>query len=148
MTTIATRDHLPFVRRDREGDLHHWSPVRQHGACYETTTALGNAWVDTLGQLARVDEHEAYIATLHALLSPNWSGECGEEEGFADALARVAVIGWRALRAADGEVTVKGFDPSLARWCSLLTRLEVMEAQLKSPNVTPWRTMEEARPRA
>ena|SRR3569623_385134 len=142
--TIATRDHLPFVRRDREGNLYHWSPTRIPNADYDTTTALGTAWVDTLAQLAAVDEHEAYIALIHVLLSPNWNVECGEEEGFADALARLAIIGWRALRAPEGQGIVKMFDPQLSRWCSLLQRLELREAQLKALNVTPWRTMEDA----
>jgi len=142
--TIATRDHLPFVSRDREGNLYHWSPVRIPDADYETTTAQGTAWVDTLGQLARVDEHEAYITLIHALLSPNWNGECGEEEGFADALARIVIIGWRAIRAPDGEGFVRIFDPTLSHWCSLLQRVELREAQLKALNITPWRTMQEA----
>ena len=144
-TTIATRDDLPCVSRDSEGNQQHWFSTHSSTDCYDTTTALGAACVDAIAQLARVDEHEAYIAIKHALLSPHWNEEGGEEEGFADAIARIVIIGWRGIRTPDGEAFVKIFDPTLAHWCSLMQRVELREAQLKALNVTLWRTMDDAR---
>jgi len=66
-----------------------------------------------------------------------------EEEGFADAIARLLIIAWRAIYAREGEGFAKIFDPTLALWCSLQQRVEVMEAHFKSLNITPWRTMQQ-----
>jgi hypothetical protein len=82
--------------------------------------------------LARVDEHEAHTAIVQALTSRTWNDQCAEKYGLADGLARLALIGLRAIAAGEGCPFSLEFDVERARQALLAIRVEVMEAQLKA----------------
>ena len=143
-TDITSSDDLPFTARDGAGGSVDWHPARSTHSP-EAAMRQGLAYAEALAALARVDEHAAWQAAKLALQAREWNGQCAEEDGFADGLARAAVVGWRAM--AQGEDLLPfdtHFDPVAAEWHSLHRRVALMEAQLKALGKTPWRTDAEA----
>lgn len=140
---ITSRDDLPFTTRTATGDFTPWHP-ESHSNATEAGMQYGLDAVDAIAQLADVDEYEAHTAIVQALLSPDFSCEGAQERGFADGLARLVMIGLRAQAHADAMPFDTRFDPQHAHWCSLNTRADLMEMQLKEAKMTPWRTYAEA----
>jgi hypothetical protein len=143
-TDITTLDELSFVVRDDDDIRMYWQPTRgthspTAGMDYGRQCALRE-----LAQLACVDEHDAHTAIAHALTSRAWNGDCAEEVGMADGLARLVIIGLRALAAEQEMPFSTLFDPQHAEWCSLHRRVDIYEAQFKSLKITPWRTYGQA----
>jgi hypothetical protein len=141
--TITSRDDLPFTTRTATDDIEPWHPQR-HIDSPEDGFQNGLDAVDAIAQLADVDEYEAHTAIVLALLSPSFNHQGAEERGFTDGLARLAMIGLRAKTHADEVPFVAHFDPVHAHWCSLNTRADLMELQLKDAKMKPWRTYAEA----
>jgi len=143
-TEITSLDDLSFVVRDDDDIRVHWQPQRgKHSP--EAGMAYGRDCVlRELAQLACVDEHDAYTAITHALTSRAWNGECAEEVGMADGLARLAIIGMRAMMAKEEIPFGTTFDPKHAEWCSLHQRVDIYEAHFKALKVKPWRTYKQA----
>jgi hypothetical protein len=139
---ITSSDDLPFVARDGAGERLDWHPQRL--AMPSEASQRGRDYVAALAALARVDEHAAWAAAQAVLLARTWDAQCWEEEGFSDALARAAVVGWRAMAHARQLPFDTHFDPLSAEYRSLHQRVMLMEAQLKALKQKPWRTFEEA----
>jgi hypothetical protein len=140
MTTLpASRDDLPFTARAASGEREPWQPARCPES-YDTAAAHGRAALASVAQLARTDEYEAYAALAEALTAASWNPVGGEEAGFADAVARLALVGLRAQRERAALPFEPVFDAARAHWFSLNTRVELMEAQLKALKLTPWRS--------
>ena len=143
-TEITTLDDLSFVVRDDDDIRIYWQPQR---GTHSPTAGMeyGRRCVlHELAQLANVDEHDAYTAITHALTSRAWNGDCAEEVGAADALARLVMIGLRAVMAKEEMPFATTFDPQHAEWCSLHRRVDIFEAHFKSLKVKPWRTYGQA----
>jgi len=143
-TEITTLDDLSFTACDADGIRCDWQPDRD-ALSPPAAMHYGLACVTReLAQLARVDEHDAYSAIVQALTSHTWNDQCSEEYGFADGLARLAIIGLRAV-AKGGECPFDTeFEPERAYHAALATRVQAMEAQLKALKVKPWRTVGQA----
>jgi hypothetical protein len=144
ITEITTRDDLSFVTRDDDDLRVDWHPVRR---THSPTAAMEYGRLCAmreLAQLADVDEHDAYTAITHALTSRSWNTQCGEEVGMIDGLARLAIIGLRAIATKQEMPFSTLFDPQHAEWCSLHRRVDIMEAHFKTLKIKPWRTYGQA----
>jgi hypothetical protein len=141
---ITSPDELSFVARDREGARCDWQPARD-ASSPEAGLRRGLVYVQyEIAQLARADEYDAYTALTQALTAATWDGQRAEEVGFADGVARLALIGLRALASPRKLPFDTQFDPRQAQWCALHARLELMEAQLRALKITPWRNRAQA----
>jgi len=143
--TITSRNDLSFTARDDAGATLDWHPGRHnmlvsHDACVKR----GLEFFEDLEKLADVDEFDAYTAIRLALCSNAWKPDCGEEMGFADAIARAVIIGLRAMREKGILPFDRFFDPTHSQWCSMQERIELAELQLARFKQKPWRTYEEA----
>jgi hypothetical protein len=142
-TELSCTDDLPFTARDAAGGRLDWHP-RRVAHSHEAAMQRGRDYAAALAVLAGVDEYEAWAAAKAALLAREWNGQCSEEDGFADGLARAAVVGWRAMAQGEGLPFDTSFEPTSAQWFSLNRRVELMEAQLKSLKRKPWRSYADA----
>jgi hypothetical protein len=143
-TEITTLDDLSFVIRDDDDIRIDWHPVRR---THSPTAAMEYGRLCAmreLAQLAEVDEHDAYMAITRALTSRTRNTQCGEEVGMIDGLARLAMIGLRALSATQEMPFSTLFDPHHSEWCSLHRQVDVMQAQFKALKIKPWRTYGQA----
>lgn len=76
-----------------------WNPTRSSEYWAENVNT-GHGYFDQVAALARFDEVDAFRAIRYAITSSRWRvGGTGEEAGFAEAIARAAVVGLAALRA-------------------------------------------------
>ena len=144
-SSITSRDDLPFTAHAANGELEPWQPKR-HPRCHDSGVQSGLDAVAALGRLAEVDEYEAYIATVDALLSPSF-GRLGEELGLVEGLAGLAMVGLRAQAERGALPFDPRFDAHEVKHCTLLLRAELMEQQLKKAKMRPWRTQADARQR-
>lgn len=116
---IRSRDDLSFTRRDEQGRLINWSVAHGQDDDWGAAFAQGAAFFAEVAQLAEFDEAEACKAIQTALSGPafdhaqqgGFSGAWGQECGFAEAVARAAIAGLRALREGD----VAPFEPHASR---------------------------------
>jgi hypothetical protein len=143
-TDISCLDDLSFTACDADGIRSEWQPERGALSIPAAMIYGLNCVTREIAQLARVDEHDAYTAIVQALTARTWNDQCAEEYGFADGLARLALIGLRALAMGEDCPFPTEFDVERARQASLAIRVEVMEAQLKALKVKPWRTYAQA----
>lgn len=92
---IMTRDDLSFTRRDGEGRLDNW-PRKNPGVAEDW--GKGMAFFDAeVSSLALHDETEAFNAIRFAIISMG-GHYTNLEIGFADRVARAAVLGLRVMR--------------------------------------------------
>ncbi|PWY39831.1 MULTISPECIES: hypothetical protein [Pseudomonas] len=95
MNAIQTRDDLSFTRRDSEGRLVNW-PRNNPGVASDWKKGIGLFECEVY-ELAAHDETEAFHAIEFAI-----TGMGGHytslEIGFAESVARAAVLGLRAMR--------------------------------------------------
>jgi len=143
-TEITTLDDLSFVARDEDDIRIDWQPVREKHSPTSGMEYGRKCVLDELARLACVDEHDAYRAITFALTSRGWNGDCAEEVGFTDAVARLVMIGLRAMAAKEDMPFATTFDPAHAEWCSLHRQVDVMNAHFKSLKIKPWRTYGQA----
>lgn len=92
---IRSRDDLSFTARDEQGRLINW-PRNNHGVNADWEKGIGY-FEGEIAALAAFDETEAFHAIEFAI--------CGMahrvtslEGGFAESIARAAVLGLRAMR--------------------------------------------------
>ena len=77
-----------------------WNPDRTKSEYWADNVRAGHGYFDEVGALARFDEVDAFKAIRYAITSSRWkTGGPGHEEGFAEAVARAAVLGLAAMRA-------------------------------------------------
>jgi len=143
-TAITSRDDLAFVARTKSGNLIDWHPTRNKSASPNAGRREGMNHFRDVSHLADSDEFEAYDALLNALTSPHWQAGGCEERGLIEAILAAAMVGLRAMKAKAQMPFSTTFDPHHAKWCALNRLVEVMEAQLKSMKVKPWRTYAQA----
>ena len=143
-TEITTLDDLSFVTRDDDDIRIDWHPVRRTHAPAAATEYGRQCVMRELAQLAGTDEFDAYSAITRLLTSRTWNGQCSEESGVADAVARLVMIGLRAVAAMQDMPFATTFDPAHAEWCSLQRQADVMNAHFKSLKIKPWRTYGQA----
>lgn len=94
-TQTKTRDDLSFTRRDSKGRMINW-PRDNPGVAADW--AKGRAFFDDeVFTLASHDETEAYDAIRFAIMGMG-GRYTNLEMGFADRIARAAVLGLRAIR--------------------------------------------------
>lgn len=92
---ISSRDDLSFTGRDDCGRMINW-PAGNPGSAGDW--AKGVAFMDVeIAQLASSDEAEAFEAIKAAIVDMGGHVTC-LELGFADAVARAAMLGLRAMR--------------------------------------------------
>lgn len=95
MNAIQTRDDLSFTRRDSEGRLVNW-PRNNPGVASDWKKGI-DFFECEVYELATHDETEAFHAIEFAI-----AGMGGRytslEIGFAESVARAAVLGLRAMR--------------------------------------------------
>lgn len=92
---ILCRDDLSFTHRDERGDLVNW-PRNNPGVAADWEK--GNSFFETeVAALATNDETEAFHAIEFAILGMGGRTTC-LEFGFAESVARAAVLGLRAMR--------------------------------------------------
>lgn len=101
---IRSREDLSFTRREGCSDnsaglLNNWHAPHCNDDYWHQGQAEGERRFREVMQLALYDETEAARAIRFALAAKTWNGGWGEEDGFASALARVAIAGIRALSA-------------------------------------------------
>ena len=105
---IVSRDDLSFTYRDSEGRLENW--VNGRHKFHSEAWMVGQARCAEVVTLAAASEYDAYNAFRFALGSKNWSSfGHGEEDGFAEELAKLALAGLRAIRRG-----ASPFDPKAA----------------------------------
>lgn len=76
-----------------------WNPARAHEYWADNVKA-GHAHFGEVAALAQFDAVDAFRAIRHAITSSRWRvGGSGEEEGFAEEVAKAAVLGLEAMRA-------------------------------------------------
>jgi len=142
-TEITTLDELSFVIRDDDDVRIDWHPQRRTRSPAAASEYGRQCVLRELEQLAGTDEFDAYSAITRLLTSRMWNGQCVEETGVADALARLAIIAFRARAATDMPFATT-FDPEHSEWCSLHRQVDVMNAHFKSLKIKPWRTYGQA----
>ena len=123
---VRVRTDLPFIAHDAAGNRMEWHPPRHAVNSHVEALRSGAECAAALRALAEHDEFEAYEALKEALLSRAWNGYLGEEEGFADAVARAVVIGWRAMGVAEEVPFGTEFEPREAEVASLRRRVEAL----------------------
>lgn len=92
---ITRRDELSFTSRDAEGWMINW-PRNNPGVAADWEKGIGFFDVE-VAELAGANETKAYEAIACALLGMGGHYTC-LEIGFAEAVARAAVLGLRAMR--------------------------------------------------
>lgn len=102
-----SRDDLTFTVRDECGRLKNWAVPRQdrHSDWHEGVE-LGKKFFAEVAALSDYSEREAYYAIKCSL--DEWTRGPGIECGFAEAAAKAAIAGLRALR--DG---APAYDPAV-----------------------------------
>jgi len=139
-TEITSRDDLSFTLREKSGMRHDWHlGKRRRGGSPSESMQRGRMLFEEIAKLAQVDEFEAYSALLAVLLSEKWDSSFGEENGLADAVVRLVMVGLRARMARAALPFEPSFNPTHAEWVSVHARLDSAEAQLASMNLKPWR---------
>lgn len=91
---IRNRDDLSFTKRDNEGRMINW-PRNNPGVASDYEK--GKLFVDEIAELASHEETEAYHAIQFAITGMGGRYTC-LEIGFAESVARAAVLGLRAMR--------------------------------------------------
>lgn len=92
---IYTRDDLSFTRRDEMGRMINW-PRNNPGVAEDWKKVM--AFFDNeIAELASFDETSAFHAIQFAITSMGGRYTC-LEIGFAESVARAAVLGLRAMR--------------------------------------------------
>lgn len=101
LRVIRNRDDLSFTHRDNEEAMMNWVVPHDPHAYWEPSIKIGHILFDEVEQLAAADELEAFYAIVTAIsISPGWSTHgSGIETGFSEALAALAILGMRSLRA-------------------------------------------------
>lgn len=92
---ILCRDHLNFTQRDKEGRLINW-PRNNPGVAADWRKGIA-FFEREVAELASHDETEAFHAIQHAITGMAGRVTC-LEIGFAESVARAAVLGLRVMR--------------------------------------------------
>lgn len=101
---IRTRDDLSFTSRDARGHMINW-PRNNPGVAADWGRGI-DFFESEIGALAAFDETEAFHAIKFAIT--DMAGRCTcLESGFAESVARAAVLGLRAMRSGEAR-----FEPS------------------------------------
>lgn len=101
---IRTRDDLSFTLRDEQGGMINW-PRNNPGVAADWEKGIG-FFESEISALAAFDETEAFYAIEFAITG--MAGRCTcLEIGFAESVARAAVLGLRAMRSGEAR-----FEPS------------------------------------
>lgn len=105
--SIQSREDLSFTQWDGEGRFISW-PQNNPGVAADWEK--GMAFFDAeICSLAEHDETEAYNAIRFAIIDLAARSTC-LEIGFADSVARAAVLGLRAMRSGAERFEPKDFD--------------------------------------
>lgn len=94
-TAIVCRDDLSFTTRNDSGRMTNW-PQNNPGVAADWDKGAQFFELE-IAQLASVDETEAYHAIEFAILGMGGRTTC-LEIGFAESVARAAMLGLRAMR--------------------------------------------------
>jgi hypothetical protein len=98
--SIQSRDDLSFTARDEHDLLRIWRVPHDPEGYWHEGVDIGLQHFAEIAALAEVDEHEACLVLEFAFNDVGWkSTGWGIECGFSKALAAVAIVGLRALRA-------------------------------------------------
>lgn len=92
---LQTRDDLSFTQRDSEGRMINW-PRNNPGVAADWAKGIG-FFESEVASLASNNETQAYNAIRLAITGMGGRYTC-LEVGFAESVARAAVIGLRAMR--------------------------------------------------
>lgn len=104
---ILCRDDLSFTSRDGCGRMVNW-PRNNPGVAADWRNGI--AFFDSeIAELSANDETAAYMAIRFAITGMG-GRTTSLEQGFADAVARAAVLGLRAVRNGTERFTPKDFD--------------------------------------
>lgn len=104
---ILCRDDLSFTHRNEHGNLVSW-PQNNPGVA--TDWAKGIAFFDgEVAELAANDETAAFHSIEFAILGMGGRTTC-LEIGFAESVARAAILGLRAMRSGTERFEPKDFD--------------------------------------
>ncbi|MHC8289486.1 hypothetical protein ACYZUD_22265 [Pseudomonas sp. XS1P51] len=104
---ILCREDLSFTKRDAEGSLINW-PRNNPGVAADWEKGI--AFFDSeIAELAANDETEAFHAIEFAILGMGGCTTC-LEFGFAESVARAAVLGLRAMRNGTQRFEPKDFE--------------------------------------
>ena len=101
---ITTRRDLSFTATsDAPGIVSNWNVPHDKGSYCGDTVPIGRRYFAEVEELAITDEHDAFLAMLTAINSPEWNHTAegtgwGIERGFTEQLAAAALIGLRAMR--------------------------------------------------
>lgn len=121
------REDLTFTGRDNEGRLNNWVSAGNTDS-WDDRMDIGKQRFAEIVTLAESNEYAAWQAIRFALTSPAWCSAFpgrGEEVGFADELARAAMVGLRAM--AEGWAP---YDEKRSEIASLEERVAYLEQQL------------------
>lgn len=102
-SNIESRSDLSFTGREPHGHQHliNWIPPRVQSQLdqWGIGRKMGAAMVGEICALHAESEKHAYDAIRFAFNSPNWQvGGHGEEYGFSEEIAALAIVGMRALQ--------------------------------------------------
>ena len=98
--SIQSRDDLSFAARDERDLLRIWRVPHDPQGYWHEGVDIGLQHFAEIAALAEVDEYEACLALEYVFNDVGWkSTGWGIECGFSKALAAVAIVGLRALRA-------------------------------------------------
>jgi hypothetical protein len=127
------RDDLTFTARNGEGRIENWCPAGDSNNWGERFD-IGKERFAEIIQMADSNEYEAWLAIRFALTSPAWCSSFpgrGEEVGFADELARAAMVGLRAIAE-----SWTPYDEKKSEIASLENRVAFLEQQLAANAAT------------
>lgn len=105
--SLQTRDDLSFTQRDSGGRLINW-PQNNPGVANDWFKGIGFFELE-VAELAANNETEAFHAIEFAIIGMGGRYTC-LEMGFAESVARAAVIGLRAMRSGFDRFEPKDFD--------------------------------------
>lgn len=100
--SISSRRDLSFTATSDDPGIHsNWSVPHDKNGYWGDTVQIGRRLFSEIEELSTRDEDEAFFAIVCALSAHEWNGAWGIEYGFSERLAAAAIVGIRALRAAD-----------------------------------------------
>jgi hypothetical protein len=103
---VRSRYELSFIKAQegddespRRGISSNWNVTHTASDYWNQRVRVGERFAREVMELAMSDETDACHAIKFALCSRQWDGPWGEESGFAGEIAKLAIVGMRALLA-------------------------------------------------
>lgn len=112
---VRSRRELSFTKMigrgdDEPGHLRNWHVPHGQDDYWSQGIEEGERFCREAMELSLHDETEAFDAIRFAFDSPEWKGGWGQEHGFASSIARLAIVGMRALAAGAEPFVEKPFE--------------------------------------